>query len=123
MIADGQAGRVAELPYLWRKVAATRAGFPSAGLHTLRHSAASTMLSHGVPLRVVAEILGHSSIAITGEVYGTSPPTSPAKPSPPSAAPRSKRWSRKVVNPARTTVRAAPGLPETAPELQLPLPG
>lgn len=52
------------------KVAADRAGLPGVGLHTLRHSAASTMLSAGVPLKVVSEILGHSSIAITGDVYG-----------------------------------------------------
>jgi hypothetical protein len=39
-------------------------------LHTLRHSAASVMLTHGVPLKVVSEVLGHSSIAITGDVYG-----------------------------------------------------
>ena len=52
------------------KVAAVRAGLPAVGLHTLRHSAASVMLTHGVPLKVVSEILGHSSIAITGDVYG-----------------------------------------------------
>ena len=52
------------------KVAAARAGLPDVGLHTLRHSAASVMLTHGVPLKVVSEILGHSSIAITGDVYG-----------------------------------------------------
>ena len=27
------------------------------------------MLTSGVPLKVVSEILGHSSIAITGDVY------------------------------------------------------
>jgi integrase len=47
------------------KVAAVRAGLPETGLHTLRHSAASVMLTHGVPLKVVSEILGHSSVAIT----------------------------------------------------------
>src|SRR4051794_34420775 len=52
------------------KVAAARAGLPGVGLHTLRHSAARVMLTHGVPLKVVSEILGHSSIAITGAVYG-----------------------------------------------------
>jgi len=52
------------------KVAAERVGVPEAGLHTLRHSAASVMLSKGVPLKVVSEILGHSSTAITGDVYG-----------------------------------------------------
>lgn len=38
------------------------------GLHTLRHSAATVMLTNGVPLKVVSEILGHASIAITGDV-------------------------------------------------------
>ncbi len=52
------------------KVAAARAGLPDAGLHSLRHSAASVMLTSGVPLKVVSEILGHSSMAITGDVYG-----------------------------------------------------
>jgi integrase len=52
------------------KVAAVRAGLPEAGLHTLRHSAASVLLTRGVPVKVVSEILGHSSIAITGDVYG-----------------------------------------------------
>jgi site-specific recombinase XerD len=28
------------------------------------------MLTRGVPLKVVPEILGHSSIAITGDIYG-----------------------------------------------------
>lgn len=53
------------------KASAKKAGLPSTvGLHTLRHSAASVMLSNGVPLKVVSEILGHSSISITGDVYG-----------------------------------------------------
>jgi integrase len=49
---------------------AARAGLPGVGLHTLRHSAASVMLTHGVPLTVVSQILGHSGIAITADVYG-----------------------------------------------------
>jgi integrase len=52
------------------RVAAARAGIPDAGLHTLRHSAASVMITRGVPLKVVADILAHSSIAITGDIYG-----------------------------------------------------
>ena len=47
-----------------------KAGLPHAGLHTLRHSTASVMLTRGVPLKVVSDILGHSSIAITGDIYG-----------------------------------------------------
>lgn len=53
------------------KAAAVRAGLTTdIGLHTLRHSAASVMLADGVPLKVVSEVLGHSSVAITGDVYG-----------------------------------------------------
>jgi integrase len=37
--------------------------------HELRHSAASLLLAEGVPIKVVSEILGHSSITITADVY------------------------------------------------------
>lgn len=50
--------------------AARDARLDGARLHTLRHSAASTMLAAGVPLRAVSDVLGHSSVAITGDVYG-----------------------------------------------------
>ena len=52
------------------KSAATEAGLTSVGLHTLRHSAASLMLSRGVPITVVSQILGHSGISVTVDVYG-----------------------------------------------------
>ena len=53
------------------KAAASYAGLPSGlGLPTLRHSAATVMLENGVPLKVVAEILGHFSVSITGDIYG-----------------------------------------------------
>jgi len=38
--------------------------------HELRHSAASLMLAQGVKLQVVSEVLGHSSIRMTADVYG-----------------------------------------------------
>ena len=38
--------------------------------HEARHSAASIMLAQGVPLQVVSEVLGHSSIRLTKDVYG-----------------------------------------------------
>jgi integrase len=44
-------------------------GLPHVRFHDLRHGAASLLLSQGVPLRLVSEQLGHSSIAITGDVY------------------------------------------------------
>jgi integrase len=39
-------------------------------LHELRHSCASLLLAMGVPLEVVSETLGHSSIRVTKAVYG-----------------------------------------------------
>ncbi len=51
-------------------MAAARAGLPDVGLHTLRHTAATVMLLNGVPLKVVSDILGHSSITITADIYG-----------------------------------------------------
>ena len=47
-----------------------RAGLGHWHAHELRHSAASLMLAQGTPLHVVSEILGHSSIAVTKDVYG-----------------------------------------------------
>ena len=38
--------------------------------HELRHSAATLLLAQGVPLHVVSEVLGHSSIRETKDVYG-----------------------------------------------------
>ena len=48
---------------------ATRLGLQPIRFHDLRHSAASLMLSQGVPLKTVSETLGHASIAITADVY------------------------------------------------------
>jgi integrase len=50
--------------------AAKAAGVEGVGVHTLRHSAAVDWLESGVHIKAVADLLGHSSIAITGDVYG-----------------------------------------------------
>ena len=47
-----------------------RAGLGHWHPHELRHSAASLMLAQGVKLQVVSEVLGHSSIRMTADVYG-----------------------------------------------------
>lgn len=52
------------------RIAAKASGLPGVSLHTLRHTAASVMLSNGVPIPVVSKLLGHSGIAITVDVYG-----------------------------------------------------
>src|SRR5205814_6850672 len=47
-----------------------QAGLGRWTLHELRHSCASLLLAMGVPLEVVSETLGHSSIRVTKDVYG-----------------------------------------------------
>ena len=42
---------------------------PRLRLHHLRHTHASLMLSKGIRLKIVSERLGHSSIAITANIY------------------------------------------------------
>jgi integrase len=58
---DRMGARVAEL---MRKV-----GLQGAGLHSLRHSHASILLSKGVPAAVVAERLGHADQNIPLSIY------------------------------------------------------
>jgi len=52
------------------EVAAKAAKVDGVGVHTLRHSAAVAWLEAGVHIKAVADLLGHSSIAVTGDVYG-----------------------------------------------------
>lgn len=44
-------------------------GLPRQRFHDLRHAAASFMLAQGVPMRVVMDVLGHSEIAVTANLY------------------------------------------------------
>jgi integrase len=46
-----------------------RAGLPSIRFHDLRHTCATLLLTKGVHPKIVSEMLGHSSIAITLDVY------------------------------------------------------
>src|SRR6185437_3593086 len=50
--------------------AAKAAGVDGVGVHTLRHSAAVGWLEAGTHIKAVADMLGHSSIAVTGDIYG-----------------------------------------------------
>jgi integrase len=38
-------------------------------MHDLRHTCASLLLAQGVPARVVMEVLGHSQLGITMNLY------------------------------------------------------
>ncbi|WP_074318765.1 site-specific integrase [Micromonospora cremea] len=46
-----------------------QAGLRQVRLHDLRHTAASVLLAQGVPARVVMEILGHSQMSVTLNIY------------------------------------------------------
>jgi integrase len=52
----------------FHKVVAS-AGLPDRRPHDLRHSCATLVLSRGVPLIVISEMLGHASIEITARYY------------------------------------------------------
>ncbi len=51
------------------QVARRRLELPAVRFHDLRHSAATMLLSAGVPLAVISELLGHAGIAITASHY------------------------------------------------------
>jgi integrase len=51
------------------------AGLPKVRFHDLRHTCATILLAHGIPVKQVSEMLGHADIAITLRVYGHVLPT------------------------------------------------
>jgi integrase len=53
------------------KAVLKRAGLPTTmRFHDLRHSCATLLLAQGVPLVVVRDMLGHSQISTTADIYG-----------------------------------------------------
>jgi integrase len=52
-----------------------KTGLPDIRFHDLRHSAATTLLTKGVHPKVVREILGHSEIGMTMNIYSHVLPT------------------------------------------------
>ena len=53
----------------WFKALLRDAGLPNIHFHDLRHSAATILLSMGVDMKVIQQILGHSNYAITANIY------------------------------------------------------
>lgn len=51
-----------------------RAGLPGIRFHDLRHTAATLLLGQGMHAKVVADMLGHSAIAITLDLYSHTSP-------------------------------------------------
>ena len=52
-----------------------KAGLPIMKFHELRHSAASLLLSMGVHPKIVQELLGHSTVSITLDIYSHALPS------------------------------------------------
>lgn len=46
-----------------------KAGLKHVSFHSLRHSVATILLNEGVNLKVVSDLLGHASVAVTGDIY------------------------------------------------------
>jgi integrase len=51
-----------------------RIGLPWARLHDLRHAFATFLLAEGVEPRTVMELMGHSTLRLTMELYGHAVP-------------------------------------------------
>jgi integrase len=65
----GQLVRTRNFRRTWTKAVA-RAGLEGLRIHDLRHTHAAWLISAGVPLTAIQHRLGHSSIAITSDLYG-----------------------------------------------------
>ena len=52
-----------------------KAGLPAIRFHDLRHTSASLLLSLGVHPKVVQELLGHTQISMTMDIYSHALPT------------------------------------------------
>lgn len=73
VVADelGRAYYPTTLSYLWRDVLAA-AKVPHVRLHDARHTAATLMHLNGVPIAVIAAVLGHTDASFTQRVYAHS---------------------------------------------------
>lgn len=72
LVHPNQHGRPIEKGNLlrrWRRFLAKN-GLPPMRFHDLRHSTARLLLALKVPLRTIQEILGHSQISTTSDIYG-----------------------------------------------------
>lgn len=72
LVFTGESGRPVEPSSILReiRIAAAKVGVPKIDVHTLRHSAAVGWLESGTHIKAVSDLLGHSSIAISGDLYG-----------------------------------------------------
>jgi integrase len=45
------------------------AGLERCGFHVSRHTAVSLLIAGGVPLKAIQEVVGHSLLSTTGDIY------------------------------------------------------
>jgi len=91
------------------QAAASRAGLKDVGIYSLRHLAAIAMLEAGVNIKAVSGLLGHSSVSITGDIYGhTSDDSAQLSPSSPMPLVSEPGFSA-LLHPSRYTAKAASG--------------
>ncbi|HEY8318643.1 MAG TPA: site-specific integrase [Amnibacterium sp.] len=65
---DGRALKPNDISRMF-EILVQRAGVPKMSVHGLRHQHASLMLAGGVDLAIVSKRLGHSTLAITSDLY------------------------------------------------------
>jgi integrase len=84
-----------------------KAGLPRLRFHDLRHTAASLLLAQGLELRVVQQVLGHSQISLTANLYThVMPPTMSASAEASRLTTASRRWAIICsVSPGRSSSR------------------
>ena len=66
---DGQPKQPASLTHEFTYLVGRIRGFPRVRFHDLRHTHATQLLASGVHPKVVQERLGHSTIAVTMDIY------------------------------------------------------
>ncbi len=76
---------------------ALKAGLKGVGLHTLRHTHGSMLLSAGVPLPAVSKRLGHANPNITAAVYAHALPSDEER--------AAEAWERAITVPKSTSVQ------------------
>lgn len=73
--ADGRPLSTSIVVKAWDKLQERAAVAPRVRFHDLRHTAATLMLSRGVHPKIVSEMLGHATVAITLDLYSHVTPT------------------------------------------------
>ncbi|SRR6266566_1400667 len=72
LVFSDQSGRPLSAEWMVRRVfrpLLRKAELPVIRFHDLRHTAATLMLSRGIHPKVVAEMLGHATVAVTLDIY------------------------------------------------------